>query len=81
MGNWCASPSAPDGLLHTEINGSVVRKETHSEPGNYIGYYDDVYKALTGKGSNPIPAQDGIRNMKIIEAALQSVNERRIVGL
>ncbi len=78
--NWCAAPSSPDGLLHTEINGEVIRKETTSSPGNYMGYYDDVYKALTGQGPNPVPAADGIKNMRIIEAALQSVAEKRIIN-
>lgn len=77
--SWCAAPSAPDGLLHTEINGETVRKETTSSPGNYMGYYDDVYKALTGQGPNPVPAADGIKNMRIIEAALESVEEARII--
>ena len=46
-----------------------------------MGYYDDVYKALTGKGPNPVPAADGIRNMRIIEAALESMKERKVVSL
>ncbi len=78
--SWCAAPSSPDGLLHTEINGEVIRKETTSSPGNYMGYYDDVYKALTGQGPNPVPAADGIKNMRIIDAALQSVAEKRLVS-
>lgn len=78
--SWCPAPSSPDGLLHTELNGEVVRKETTSSPGNYMGYYDDVYKALTGQGPNPVPAADGIKNTRIIEAALQSVAEKRIVN-
>jgi predicted dehydrogenase len=45
-----------------------------------MGYYDDVYKALTGQGPNPVPAADGIRNMRIIEAALLSVKEKRIIS-
>jgi len=77
--SWCPGPAAPDGVLHTEINGEVVRKETTSSPGNYMGYYDDVYKALTGKGPNPVPAADGIMNTRIIEAALESVKEKRVV--
>lgn len=79
--SWCAAPSAPDGLLHTEINGEEVRKETTSSPGNYMGYYDDVYKALTGQGANPVPAADGIKNMRIIEAALESFTSGKIVSL
>lgn len=78
--SWCPAPSSPDGILHTEINGEVVRKETTSSPGNYMGYYDDVYKALTGQGANPVPAADAIKNTRIIEAALQSVAEKRIVN-
>lgn len=77
--SWCPAPSSPDGLLHTEINGEVVRKETTSSPGNYMGYYDDVYKALTGQGPNPVPAADGIKNMRIIEAALLSVKEKKVI--
>ena len=80
LDNWCPAPSLPDGLLHTEINGEVVRKEMTSSPGNYMGYYDDVYKALTGRGPNPVPPADGIKNMKIIEAALQSVAGKRIIN-
>ena len=79
--NWCPAPAKPDGLLHTEINGEVIRKETTSSPGNYMGYYDDVYKALTGQGPNPVPAADGIKNMRIIEAALESFASGKIVSL
>jgi predicted dehydrogenase len=78
--SWCPAPSSPDGLLHTEINGEVVRKETTSSPGNYMGYYDDVYKALNGQGPNPVPAGDGIKNTRIIEAALESMKEKRIIS-
>ncbi len=77
--SWCSAPAKPDGLLHTEINGEVVRKETTSSPGNYMGYYDDVYKALTGKAVNPVPPADAIKNMRIIEAALESVKEGKII--
>lgn len=78
--NWCPAPAVPDGLLHTEINGEVVRKETTSSPGNYMGYYDDVYKALTTQMPNPVPAADGINNMRIIEAALESFASGKIVS-
>jgi scyllo-inositol 2-dehydrogenase (NADP+) len=79
--SWCPPPSSPDGLLHTEINGEVVRKETTSVAGNYMGYYDDVYKALTGQGVNPVPAADGIMNTRIIEAAVESMKERKVISL
>jgi scyllo-inositol 2-dehydrogenase (NADP+) len=77
--SWCPAPAAPDGLLHTEINGEVIRKATTSSPGNYMGYYDEVYKALTGQGPNPVPAADGVLNTRIIEAALESMKEGRVI--
>ncbi len=78
--NWCPVQVQPDGLLHTEINGEMVKKQTISTTGNYMGYYDDVHKALTGQAPNPVPPEDGIRNMRIIDAALQSVAEKRIIS-
>lgn len=74
---WCPPPSGPDGLLHTEINGEVVRRQTTSSPGNYMGLFDDLYKSLTGKGPNPVPPEDGLKTVKIIEAALKSSEEGR----
>lgn len=79
--NWCGELSAPDGMLHTEINGEVVKQRTTSSAGNYMGYFDDVYKALTGQGANPVPAADGVKTIRIIEAALQSAAEGKVVKL
>jgi scyllo-inositol 2-dehydrogenase (NADP+) len=44
-----------------------------------MGYYDDVYKALTAGAPNPVPAEDGIKTIRIIEAALQSSAEGKMV--
>lgn len=77
--SWCPAPSASDGILHTEINGELVRNETFSSPGNYMGYYDDIYKALTGQGPNPVPAADAILNTRIIEAALESSSSGKVI--
>jgi scyllo-inositol 2-dehydrogenase (NADP+) len=81
MKSWCPAPSQPDGLLHTEINGEVIRKEFTSVPGNYMGFFEDLYQSLTGQGPNPVPPADGIKTVKIIEAGFQSTNERRVVEM
>jgi predicted dehydrogenase len=79
--NWCPAPEKPDGLLHTEINGEVIRKQQTSAAGNYMGYYDDLHRSLTGKGPNPVPPEDGINTIRIIEAALTSAKEGRVISL
>jgi predicted dehydrogenase len=77
--SWCPPPAQPDGLLHTEINGEVIYSHLTSMPGNYMGYYDDLHKALTGQAPNPVPPADGIKTIRIIEAALQSAAEGKVV--
>ena len=78
---WCAAPGEPDGLLHTEIDGKMIRKQQTSAPGNYMGYYDDIYKSLTGQAPNPVPAEDGIKTVRVIEAALESAKEGRVIKM
>ncbi|MCH5716177.1 Gfo/Idh/MocA family oxidoreductase [Niabella hibiscisoli] len=73
---WIPTPEGFDGLLHTTINGETVRKETRSEMGNYMQYYEDVYQALANGKSNPVPAADAVLTMRIIDAALLSNKEK-----
>lgn len=77
--DWCGAPDRPDGLLHTDVHGTITREETTSAPGNYMGFYDDLYKTLTGTGPNPVPPAEGVRNMRLLEAALRSEAEKKIV--
>jgi predicted dehydrogenase len=78
---WASAPSEPDGLLHTEIDGEMVRRQQTSSPGNYMGLFDDLYKFLTGKALNPVPPEDGIKTIRIIEAALQSSDQGKVISL
>jgi len=78
---WIPTPQGFDGILHTIINGEPVRKETRSEMGNYMDYYEDVYQALINGAPNPVPASDAVLTMRIIDAALQSSKEKRVVSL
>jgi predicted dehydrogenase len=79
--SWCPAPTIPDGVLHTEINGEVIRKDVTSQPGNYMGFFDDLHRSLTTNSGNPVPPEDGIKTIKIIEAALRSAKEGTLVQL
>lgn len=79
--SWCAAPGEPDGLLHTEIDGKIIRRQQTSSPGNYMGYYDDLYKSLTGKAPNPVPGEDGVKTVRVIEAALESSKQGRVIEM
>ncbi len=69
---WCPPPASPDGFLYVAENGVTAKTEQTSVPGNYMLFYDDVYKALTGLAPNPVPATDAIKTMTIIDAAFES---------
>lgn len=81
LGTWIPTPQGHDGILHTIINGEPVRKETRSTMGNYMDYYEDVYQALVNGAPNPVPASQAVLTMRIIEAALKSSAEKRVITL
>jgi predicted dehydrogenase len=78
---WCPAPAQPDGLLNAIIDGKEVREERTSSPGNYMLYFDDVYNAIHKKIANPVPGTDGVKIIRIIEAAKQSAKEGRIINV
>jgi scyllo-inositol 2-dehydrogenase (NADP+) len=79
--NWGIEPESEWGLLHTEKNGSIIREHIPTLQGNYYDYYDAVYKAITADTLMPVTAGDGIRVMRIIEAAVQSCAEKKVITL
>ncbi len=79
--DWGTEPENEKGLLHTEKDGNIIREKVQSLQGNYYDYYDGVYTAITTDGPMPVTAQDGINVMRIIESAIQSCNEKRVIDL
>jgi len=79
--SWCPGPALPDGVLHTEEEGLPSRKELTSEPGNYMGFFGDLHQSLTADGANPVPPEEAILTIRIIEAALQSAKEGNLIKL
>jgi len=76
--DWGIEPIHKSGMLHTEIEGSVVRENFVTLHGNYYGFFDGLYQSITKGTVEPVTAQDGIDVMRIIEAAIIS-NLRKAV--
>ncbi len=74
-------PESEKGLLHTEINGKVIKEYIPSLKGNYTDYYEGIYQAIRNNHPLPVTAEDGMKVIKIIEAAFQSSKERRVIDL
>lgn len=73
--DWGSEPDSAAGILNLIENGETIRKNITSEQGNYLDFYEGVYKAFINEAPLPVTARDGLNVMKIIEAALQS-NEK-----
>ncbi|WP_199784709.1 Gfo/Idh/MocA family oxidoreductase [Nostoc sp. 'Lobaria pulmonaria (5183) cyanobiont'] len=55
--------------------------QQHSSQGSYLGYYDAVYKSIVNNQPTAVTAEDGINVMRIIEAAIKSSNEQKVIAL
>jgi scyllo-inositol 2-dehydrogenase (NADP+) len=69
------------GILNAELHGQQFYGTIESEPGNYMGFYDNVHEVLT-KGSGQAVLPEEARNViRIIELAFESHRTKSIVNL
>ena len=69
------------GLLHLQKQGQNFQERIESVQGSYMNYFDALHKALTLSKPVPVSDSDGIRVMRIIDAALKSSNESKVVAV
>ncbi len=79
--DWQKKLTVPDGILNYLDDDGEHKLSTTSEPGNYMHYFDALYRHLTMSDALPSPADEIVLNMKIIEAALQSAETGAFVVL
>ncbi|WGE59316.1 Gfo/Idh/MocA family oxidoreductase [Actinobacillus equuli] len=81
IGNWNAEPETEWGVLHTEIDGEVIRKPYPNAQASYQNLVDDLYRVLT-VGSEPIVKLEEVTLvLRIIEAAFESANKGQKITL
>jgi scyllo-inositol 2-dehydrogenase (NADP+) len=78
---WGTEPKELEGLLHTEIDGTIVKEKIPTLQGNYYDYFDGVYNSIVNGLGEPVTALDGTRVMQIIEATIQSNQQRKAINL
>jgi len=79
--SWGTESLEKEGFLHTEIDGKTVHGKIPTLQGNYYAFFDGVYNSIINNTDEPVTAQDGARVMQIIEAAIQSNQEKRVIDL
>lgn len=79
--DWCAEPEIEWGTLHAEKNGEAFKEKVPSEKGNYLDFYEGVYQSIVNNKPEPVTAEDGVQTMRIIEAAIASAEQGKIMKL
>jgi scyllo-inositol 2-dehydrogenase (NADP+) len=79
--DWGAEPENEKGLLHTEKDGKIIREYIPSFNGNYMEYYEGIYKALRLHQPPPVTAEEGLNVIRMITAAHESSREKKVVKM
>jgi len=80
--DWAQPLQQPDGILNfLNQNKETERILTCSGPGNYMNYYQQIYEFIVFGYALPSPAGEIIRNMKIIDTAIESSAGEKVVYL
>ncbi|MDE3124234.1 MAG: Gfo/Idh/MocA family oxidoreductase [Bacteroidota bacterium] len=69
---WGIEPVSEQGLLHTVIDGQVIRERVPTEKGNYMGYFDALYEALVHQQPLPVTIEESTAVIQLIEKAFES---------
>ena len=77
--NWGQEPESSFGLLHTEINGEVVRKTVPSKKGNYGLYYKNIYETIVNDAPLKEKPEHGFNTIRIIELAQESSMQKKTI--
>jgi scyllo-inositol 2-dehydrogenase (NADP+) len=78
---WGMEDPSAEGLLHTSINGEIIRKKIPTEPGNYAAFYELLFQALNNGSPVPVTAADGRNVIDVIEKGFKSSNEKKIINI
>ncbi|MCL3780542.1 oxidoreductase [Prolixibacteraceae bacterium JC049] len=79
--NWGKEPEEYWGELVTEINGLDYHGKLETKSGDYTDYYRELALCLRGERENPVPAEQALETIKILNAAVESYLKRKTVDL
>lgn len=69
---WGQEPASIYGLLHTEINGKIVRERYPSLKGDYALYYRNLYETLVHDAPLKETPEHGYNTIRMMELAFES---------
>ncbi|MFP5390899.1 MAG: oxidoreductase [Gammaproteobacteria bacterium] len=80
MPGWGVEPVERHGTLGFEKNGLTVTGTVASLAGRYETFYEEMVAAITQGKRAPVSAREGLAVIRVIDLALRSFKEQRVVG-
>jgi predicted dehydrogenase len=77
--NYGVESDSDRGLLHTEIDGKVVRELVPTERGDSRDYFKGIAEAIRNGKPVPVTGEEGALVIRVIEKAYESLKEKKIV--
>ena len=77
---WGLETEDSYGLLHTEINGSIIKKRIPSEKGDFGIYYQNLADSLLNGTPLKEKPEHGYNVVKLIELAMESHKQQRTIA-
>lgn len=71
---WGEDPES--GTLIVKAGDGFETRQLPNRPGNYLGYYAGLRDAIAQGAPNPVPAEDAMEVINVIETAIKSSDQR-----
>jgi scyllo-inositol 2-dehydrogenase (NADP+) len=81
LSTWGKEAPGYEGLLHTVIDDKIIKDKIPTLQGNYYDFFEGVYQSVINDKVEPVTAQEGLQVMQIIEAAIESNTQGKVVVL
>lgn len=78
--DWGKEPEEYYGLLHTEINGEIVKKKVPSRKGNYGSYYKNIYHSIVNNAPVLERPEHGYNTIRLIRLAFESSYQKKTLA-
>jgi scyllo-inositol 2-dehydrogenase (NADP+) len=76
---WAVEPKEAWGILNSIANGKEWRGPYETVPGNYMPFYDQLYKAIRERGTVPVNPLDSRNGILLIEKCYESTKARKAI--